>query len=185
MLNRYPTSGGIIILLLNLLMALPAQAQVDTVRAANEDDDIDYSSFADATEVKRYATQKVLNQSPARLITAAYEWHGPHTITSVANTPLSEGSQSNRIPQAAGPRLAANFPVWSTDKAIVNLGAQYWGTFYNIDGGNVGAAPWPAAYLNDNMLHSAGVFVTLFKPLNQTNFLILQAGAGANSALSS
>lgn len=40
----------------------------------------------------------------------------------------------------------------------------------------------PAKYLNENILHSMGVIASMFKPLNEKNYLILQANLDFNSA---
>ena len=69
---RYPLQS--FSLLLFFLMASTAlYAQNDTL---NADDNIDYSQFGDASGVRRYATQKVINQSPTRIVSIGYEYHG-------------------------------------------------------------------------------------------------------------
>ena len=146
----------------------------------------DYSMFGDATEVKRYATQKVLNLTPTRLISIGMEFQS-NSVLPVTNTGNNTGNVYNLRPVIM-PRLAANFPVISNDKIIVNLGGQYWGTPYSVQRKGVNLVepgeglPAPVGSLDANMLHSAGILGSVFKPLNEKNFLIIQAGADINAA---
>jgi hypothetical protein len=156
---------------------------VGQVTDTTDADLTDYSAFSDATAVKRYATQKVLNQSAQKLIGVGYEFHGSHNLPV---TPQVTGfANSNSVSAVQGLRLQANFPVISNDKAILNFGAQYWNSNYNISpNGGLPIAP-PLGKLSANGLHSAGVFATFFKPLNQKLLLIFQAEANLNGSYSS
>lgn len=166
--------------LLGTLYVLPAAAQTDST------DVEDYSMFADATEVKRYATQKVLNLTPTKLISVGMEFQS-NSIMPVTDMRTNEVSFFNVKPVFM-PRIAANFPLVSNDKVIINLGGQYWGTPYNVQrtgGFLVGPGsglPIPARNLDANMLHSGGILGSVFKPFNEKNFLIVQAGADLNAA---
>jgi hypothetical protein len=146
----------------------------------------DYSMFGDATEVKRYATQKVLNLTPTRLISIGMEFQS-NSVLPVTTTGTNMINIYNLRPVIM-PRLAANFPIISNDKIIVNLGGQYWGTPYSVQRRGVNLVepgeglPAPVGSLDANMLHSAGIIASVFKPLNEKNFLILQAGADMNAA---
>lgn len=150
---------------------------------AQEDSTItdDYSLFGDEVAVKRYVTQKVLNLSATKLISIGYEMQAAHTM----NVAKGNGaySQFYRVQQASGPRVLVNFPVVSNDRMIFNIGGQYWGTFYTMQPeGTTSALKPPADYLDRHMLHSFGIISSLFKPLNEKNFLILQLGADFNGA---
>jgi hypothetical protein len=152
-------------------------AQTDSTDADLED----YNQYGDETKVKRFATQKVLNLSAARLISIGYEFHGSHYLD------LTEGNNAfnafYKVKQVSSPRILANFPIVSNDRIIVNLGGQYWGSSYSIvPDKNTNFIPAPIGLLNDNMLHSMGVLATVFKPLNEKNYLILQSNLDFNSA---
>jgi hypothetical protein len=159
------------------LAAMSAQAQVvDTA----DTDLIDYSQFGDATEVKRFATQKVLNQAPTKLISLGFEYQGSSALD-VAREP-GAFNRFYTVKQAMGPRLQANFPVVSNDKWILNLGGQYWGTRYNIrSNSDIHGLEQPVLALQEYMQHSAGLSATVFKPLNEKHFLLAQVLADYNS----
>jgi hypothetical protein len=128
----------------------------------------------DSTPVKRYATQKVLNQAPNKFISIGYEYQGGFSYQgSVSGGTLAD------VQRASGLRLAVNAPVISNTKLIANVGANFWRTAFplvqltnNIDG-FVNA-------LNNNGATSFGVNTTIFKPLNEKNFLVLFGSADVN-----
>jgi hypothetical protein len=154
-----------------------------TIVFAQEDStaEEDYSLFGDEVAVKRFVTQKVLNLSATKLISIGYEMQTAHTM----DVAKGDGaySQFYRVQQASGPRVQVNFPVVSNDRIIFNLGGQYWGTFYTMQPEKTTPTLIPPAdYLDRYMLHSFGIVSSVFKPLNEKNFLILQLGADFNSA---
>lgn len=159
--------------MITLFAVLPVCAQEDSTEVE------DYSMFADATEVKRYTTQKVLNLSAAKLLSAGLEWNSNSGLP-VTNQSTNEARNYNIKPLLM-PRILVNFPVVSNDKLIVNLGGQYWGSPYNI----TGALQSPVNTLDANMMHSLGVAASIFKPLNEKRFLILVAGADLNTSFPS
>ena len=161
--------------LMTILVSFAAWAQEDST------DTEDYSLYADEVQVKRFVTQKVLNLSATKLISIGYEMQTQHTM----DVATGEGafSQFYQVRQASGPRVLVNFPLVSNDKIIFNLGGQYWGTFYSVDpAGSTTHLSAPASYLDANMLHSFGIISSVFKPLNEKNFMIFQLGADFNGA---
>ena len=160
-----------IILAFSLLLSIGATAQVDTT------DFIDYSKFGDAEGVKRYCTQKVLNQLPQRIISIGYEYHGGFTLPGVKMGALLPAFQDFQVKQLSAIRAQANIPVISTNKIIWQLGANYWSSKYSIE--NPGSNEF-ASRLNNRSMTSAGINTTIFKPLNEKNFLIFQASADFN-----
>ncbi len=141
----------------------------------------DYSSYGDEVEVKRFVTQKVLNLSATKLISIGYEMQTGHFMDVARGEDAY--SQFYRVRQASGPKILANFPVVSNDRIIFNLGGQYWGTFYSMETESTTTSlNTPADYLDRYMLHSFGVISSVFKPLNEKNFIILQLGADFSAA---
>lgn len=161
-----------ILLPLVLLLSLQVVAQEDS------SDVIDYSKFGDAEGVKRFCTQKVLNQIPQRIISIGYEYHGGFSLPGVKMGPLLPALQNFQVNQVSAIRAQANIPVISTNKLIWQLGANYWSSKYSIE--NVGSNDF-ANRLNDNVMTSVGINSTIFKPLNEKNFLIFQASADFNT----
>jgi hypothetical protein len=160
-----------ILLIFSLLFSICAIAQEDTTEV------FDYSKFGDAEGVKRYCTQKVLNQTPQKIISIGYEYHGSFTLPGVKLGPLLPAFQDFQVNQVSALRVQANIPVISTNKIIWQLGANYWASRYSIE--NAGSNSF-ASKLNSNAMTSLGINTTIFKPLNEKNFLIFQASADYN-----
>ena len=108
------------------ILSLGAKAQEDTT------DVVDYSKFGDAQGVKRYATQKVLNQLPQRIISIGYEYHGGFTMPGVKVGPMLPAFQDFEVSQVAAIKAQANIPVISNTKVIWQLGANLWSSKYTI-----------------------------------------------------
>ena len=145
-------------------------AQVDTSSNSSS------FSFSDVDEkpVKRYCTQKVLNQTPNRFISIGYEYQGAHDFKA-SPSPFND---TRKYDNAKGLRLGLFTPVVSKNNLIVNLAANYWQTDYE---GVSYTFPYPLYQdLSTNGLNSAGLSATIFKPLNEKQFLLFQLNADAN-----
>lgn len=140
-------------------------------------DDMDYSKFGDAEGVKRYATQKVLNQTPNKIISIGYEYQGAFDMPGVPFYPTFSMPQTFRANSLSGLRAQVNVPVISNTKLIWQLGANYWRSGLNFEGNTLN--PFISKLENNGML-TAGINTTIFKPLNEKNFLIFQASADVN-----
>jgi hypothetical protein len=154
-----------------LLVSSSLIAQEDTTEV------FDYSKFGDAEGVKRYCTQKVLNQSAQRIVSFGYEHHGGFSMPDVRLAYMLPASQNFTVNKVAAIRAQVNIPVISTNKFIWQLGANYWGSRYTIE--NPGTNLFAKA-LHEGTMTSAGINSTIFKPLNEKNFLILQGSTDAN-----
>lgn len=143
---------------------------------------IDYSQFGDASGVKRYATQKVMNQTPNRIISIGYEQQGAFSMPGVKAGPMLPAFQNFLVNKLSGLRAQVNVPVVSNTKIIWQLGANYAGAMYRFSQNPTNDF---VRKLNENGLHTAGVNTTVFKPLNEKNFLIVQASADVNAGFSS
>jgi hypothetical protein len=75
-------------------------------------------------------------------------------------------------------RAQVNVPVIATNKFIWQLGANYWSSQFEFEN-NKTNNPFVSS-LQSNALVSTGINTTIFKPLNERNFLILQASADIN-----
>ncbi len=144
-----------------------------TTATFSQNDSIGFPQFEDVDNkpIIRYATNKVLYTSPNRFISVGYEHQGGHNISSPQ---FVQGAR--RFKGAGGPRIALSAPVVSRTRGILNISAAYWRTAYQ------GIDAFPDALYNslDNHgLHNATLATTFFKPLNEKNFLLLQASADA------
>ncbi len=149
------------------------------VRDTSAVDDFDYSKFGDADGVKRYATQKVLNQTPNRIVSLAYEYQGAFKYTGPEILP-NDGRITRNANSIAGLRAQVNIPVISNTKLIWQVGANYMRSNFDIEvSQNLSTHPFTQS-LTSNGMHTAGINTTIFKPLNEKNFLIFQASADVN-----
>ncbi len=158
-----------------LIFTFSATAQETDTSAI---DDMDYSKFGDAEGVKRYATQKVLNQTPNRIISIGYEYQGSFDMPGVPLIPLGSGKITQPIKNIAGIRGLLNIPVVSNTKIIWQVGATYWRSGYSLSASS-GNSDF-STILAKNGMHTAGINTTVFKPLNEKNFLVFQASGDVN-----
>jgi hypothetical protein len=137
------------------------------ISIAQPDEEEDYSNYGTESGVKRYCTPKVVGLSPQRLISVGYEFAGPHSISAagLGNFAAQEGSVNNYM----GFYLAANLPVISTHKFLLNLGMNYVGSNYSFKGDAL-TNPFLQS-LNGN-IRTFGLNATVFKPLNEKNYLL-------------
>ena len=182
-----PTHALHAILLLLAMAAAPGlRAQQDTI-PATDDDDEDYSlydelDFADE-KARRFVSQKVFDQSPQRFISLMWDAQGPYdmrfsplgSFPEDADAPVAE---RGRATYTGGMRLQANIPVVSRNNIIWQLGANYWDTRYAISERREEENSAGLMHaLADRGLRTAGLNTTIFKPLNDTQFLIFQGSA--------
>lgn len=160
----------IIYTLLFCLSTLITYSQTDTTET------FDYSNFGDADGVKRFCTVKVLNQTPQRIISFGFENNGHFAMPSVRFND-KDLPKTIHIDQVNAIRAQLNIPVISTNKIIWQMGLNYWGSNFTVENPNINAF---ANSLSTNSLITAGINTTVFKPLNEKNFIIFQASSDLN-----
>ena len=101
-----------------LLIASVASAQVDTT------DNFDYSKFGEADGVKRYCTQKVLNQTPQKIISIGFDQYGSFHMPGVPLGGMLPAMQDFHVNQMSALKAQINIPVISNNKIIWQLGAN-------------------------------------------------------------
>lgn len=176
----------ILLLLTMLFMVGFSYAQDSTDVDAPPVDD-DFSDYGDiGTGVKRYCTQKVQNLTPNKLYGGGYEVQGPFSIKSKKGEPYRNDPNYNNVSDSPGEvkvqavhglHLNVNYPVISKSSLIVSLTAQYQESRFIFED--------PKGYslyqsLNDRGLRTGGIGTTIFKPLNESRFMIFQAQADIN-----
>ncbi len=154
-----------------LWISTAVMAQQDTT------DLMDYSQFGDAEGVKRFCNQKVLNQTPTRIVSLGYEYQGGFEMPSIPLSAMLPAMRDFQVARVDAIRAQVNIPVISTNSVIWQLGANYWGSRFHVE--DPGTNTFAKA-LNTHYMTSAGINTTIFKPLNEKNFLILQATADFN-----
>lgn len=135
----------------------------------------DFSQYADAEladGAKRFCTSKVFDQSPNKLISIGYDFQGGHDFTMQGFDRFPTTTVNVRSVQ--GLRIAGNFPVISKTNVLVNLGVNFWESRYTIDQPQQNVV---TNALATRGLRTTGVSATVFKPLNEKNFLLIQANS--------
>lgn len=174
-------------LLLCLLPLAAAAQQRDTIPPqAEEEEEEDYSlyenlNFTDAA-AKRYCSPKVLDLSPNRFISVGWDWQLPYTAKfspigeyeDGADAPVAE---ETRIRSTQGVRLSANIPVVSRNSIVWQMGFNFWDVAYKTQ--RRSETP-ESANITGQLgvgLRTTGLNTTLFKPLGEKQFLLLQGAA--------
>jgi len=138
-----------------------------------------YASYGDVAGVKRYATQKVLNQTPSRIVSVGFEWQTAFVMPDIPLGEMLPALQDVEVKQVRGLRMQVNLPVISNDRLIWQVGANYWGSRFDfsntVANGQIKALSSPG-------LITAGINTTVFKPLDEKHLLIFQASADLNGA---
>lgn len=172
-ISRFVAFTPFIMLVASLMICYPVLAQDD-----DDFDDFDPSLFEDAgSGLKAFCTNKVLRQSPAPLISLSYDVQGSATVSS----PALGGFTQESVPfgNAMGFRFLSNIPVISKNNILVNWGLSYVHLGYNQQNDNLLQHP-----LNVNMSNHAlkwlNTNLTLFKPLNEKRFVLLQVAGELN-----
>lgn len=167
---------------LDYVLGLAIALVIGTSAYAQEKDSViveeDFSLYADAElagGAKRFCTSKIFDQSPNKLISFGYDFQGSHNMTSPSFGASPAGTFQTTSVQ--GVRVAVNFPIVSKTNILINLGAQYWESNYAIN--NASAHPM-AQVLESNGLRTTGITATVFKPLNEVNYIFFQGTADLN-----
>ncbi len=168
--------------LLLLLQGGWAWSQV-TDSTSEEEDEVDYGAVELVEgKSKTYANSRIVGTSPQRFVSVGWDWQGPYDMTFSPIGSYPEGTEipvanqsTGRATYTGGFRLNANIPVISRNNLVWQLGATYWDTRYNINniaGANSGSDVLRA--LNDRGMRTGGLNTTVYKPLNEFQFLLFQ-----------
>ena len=174
-MNRY-----IFLLLLAFANLCFAQVPSDSIKVEEEEDYSQYNNVeSTSSSSKVYCSQKVIGLSPAKLISVGFDFVGNHGFS--ADTVLNYLNNNSKVNYNSGVRVAANFPVISNNKMILNLGINYLDFKYQFEKSASTLHP-----LNNTLagygLRSYGANATLFKPFNEKRFIIAQFSVDANSS---
>jgi hypothetical protein len=157
-----------------LLWFSPLNAQIDTNIVEEEDfsiyDDLEYVDES----AKRFANVKVNGKSPDKLISVGYDFQGSYVMDAAAYGIYNASSQT--VSATHGLRLSANIPIISKNSIIIQGGLQYWNTQYNFENASQLTHPLHKA-LSDNGLNNMELSTSVYKPLNETSFLLGRVAA--------
>lgn len=175
------------------------------VIAQDEDDDEDWSMYdelelVDDSNVKRFAKPTIVGLSPTRFISVSWDMQMPYRMSfSDVRLPASSGNgwgvdeegnvaETARARFTGGIRFNSNIPVISKSNIVWQTGLNYMRVGYSIDeiqdnriSVGPGFFPRPSnpslpAVLNEKGLNNLNWTNTVFLPMNEQHFLILQGG---------
>lgn len=167
----------------------------NTGLAQNEDDDEDWDAYGEVEylggESKSFANAKIVGLSPQRFVTIGYEYQMPYRLRFSQidafnpDNDRKEDIDKNlgeeaRADYTGGLRFNANIPIISKNNILWQLGANYMQTAYrfnDVQRPNIAIAPNLIGALESNALQTAGLFTTVYKPLNEKSFLLFQVQA--------
>jgi len=142
-------------------------------------DNVEYS----AEGAKRFCSPKIEGLSPAKLISIGYDYQlgydmSADTLNSIQTGPGGSnlGHQDARVLSSHGLRLGFNIPVISKTNLVWQLGANYWEQRYNFADEASLSNPMLKS-LSAYGLKTAGISTTLFKPLDDKQFILFQGSA--------
>lgn len=161
--------------LLGLLLFFFSNQVFAQAEPEDEDEEEDFSMYedfglAEGDEVKRYAGPKILGLAPAKLISLGYDVQGPNTLKS-GNFGGEGVAGETKFAATHGMRFFFNLPVISNNKLLINIGGNHFLTNYELASGQQAAEPL-AHILSTRGLKNTGLNTTIFKPLNETRFIL-------------
>ena len=167
-----------------VLTSTPILAQTET-ESTDSYDDIDWSLYDDLgfedESIKRYANAKIEGLSPAKLISFGYDFQSPYTITpgdlTLGDGTIIEGGEALQVNSTAGIRAGFNLPVVSQTNLVWQMGANYWNTSYNYAEAPTSADNPLHQTLSEHGLRTSGVNTTIYKPLDEEQFILFQGSA--------
>lgn len=157
---------------------LQTQAQDSTKNSKEEED---FSQYGDVeyvgSETKTYANAKIIGLAPQRFASISWDAQGAHTlkfsdIGSYAPESNWTASEEGKVNYLGGLRLFANIPVISSNKLLWQLGFNYAASNYQITG--ISPSSNIISVLDEKGLKTTGLFSTLYKPLNDKQFVLVQ-----------
>jgi hypothetical protein len=184
-----PSTGSFRYLLFSIAFCTWHALQAQTPDSSSVEEDYsqyDNATFTDAS-ARRYCSPKIFDLSPQRFISLAWDAQMPYNTTfslpgryapdlSAAN----EGERARAV-YTGGLRVGANIPVVSRNSIVWQMGANFWDVGYRFnDLVEQPGADGLTRLLEDKGLRTLGLNSTVFKPLNETAFLLFQGSADLN-----
>jgi hypothetical protein len=179
-----------LLLFVSLMIINVSLAQVRDSIPADDDEDEDYGLYESMEFVdqaaKRYASPKVFDLSPQRFISLHWDAQMPYTMQFSKVGEFAPGTTADVFEEAravytGGVRMMANIPVISKSSIVWQMGANFWDTRYAVRDLKVfdvsQGYPPLAAVLNEDGLRTMGLNTTLFKPLDDKQFILFQGSA--------
>ncbi len=170
-----------------LFAATYSHAQVTDTSSTDDEDYDQYGdvTYADGSGVKTYANARIVGGTPQRFVTVGWDFQGPYNMTFSRIGAYGEKDEvpaanqaTGRAVSTGGLRISANIPVISRNNFTWQMGANFWNTAYRIeDIAGDSSASGVMREMNKNGLRTMGLNTTIYKPLNEYQFLLFQGSA--------
>lgn len=138
---------------------------------AQDDEVFNPDDYNDASTVKKYCTQKTLNQTPTKLIGLGFEMN-----SGFKNSNLTHNQSFSAM---GGLRAQANFLLISKNNLIITLGGTYWGTQF-FTKTPLSLFPESMHQIYTQGIYNGGINATVFKPIDEKHFVIVQGNVDAS-----
>ena len=157
--------------------------QDSIVEDFSEYDNVTYSD----AKTKVFCNPKIFDLSPQRFISVAVDAQLPHSlsVSEIGNympdaktAIMNEKAEFNYV---GGLRLFANIPIISKNNILWQVGFNYWNINYQVK--NRSLLGSQSNLMIDEVkkgLTTAGLHSTLYKPLNDKQFILFQGSADLN-----
>jgi len=136
-------------------------------QVGDEEDFSEYEKYSTDEKIKRYCTPKVVGLAPAKLISIGYDFALGHSIS--ANPIGITLGQEEKVSNYNGLALSANIPVLSNNKILINVGGNYVESNYSFESDSLFN---PLLLATNRGLKTLQLNTTIFKPLNEKNFIL-------------
>ena len=165
-------------------MSFYSFSQVDSTYQEEEEDYSMYNNVEDVGVIKTYCSPKIFDLSPNRFISLGYDMTGKGTLkTSSEGAFTPDGEVLNEMSSKInyhGLRLNANIPVISLSSFVWQLGGGF--NQSRFSGEEFDSVSDHSKFVDEleQTLTAVNINTTLFKPLGESSFLILQLMAEQN-----
>lgn len=161
-------------------------SQTDTAKTPIPEEEEDYSQYENVQpegEIKTWCNPKIFDLSPNRFISVGYDYiHSSRMGLSNAGSYAENDKNQTDLKSfkllTHGLRINANIPLISKTKLLWQLGGGYFNSnYYTNEGERVNDSSSSHTFYNilrEEGLHAVNLNTTIFKPLGEKTFLIVQ-----------
>lgn len=154
--------------------------QDSLVEDYSEYDNVMYSD----SKSKVFCNPKIFDLSPQKFISVAFDAQLPHSLSVSEIGSYLPDSKEGIISEKAdlnyvgGLRLFTNIPVISKNSLLWQVGFNYWEVNYQVKNRTL-ASPQSNLVIDEIQkgLRTGGIHTTLYKPLNDKQFILFQGSA--------
>jgi hypothetical protein len=165
------------------LLSLVSFSQQDSVvEDYSEYDNVTYSD----SKTKVFCNPKIFDLSPQRFISLAFDAQLSHNLTVSELGSYSKNSkdvinnEKANLNYVGGMRFFANIPVISKNNLLWQVGLNYWDVNYQVNNRTLVSPTGQSNLVIDELqkgLVTGGLHTTLYKPLNEKQFILFQGSA--------